>query len=72
MKAAGIILNFFFPGVGSLVIGQTGIGIAQLVLYLLGLVFTFTLIGAILGVPMMLVAWIWGLVSAAQYVEVRQ
>jgi TM2 domain-containing membrane protein YozV len=70
MKAGAIILNFFFPGVGSLIIGSVGQGIAQLVLYLLGIIFTFTLIGAILGIPMMLGAWIWGLVTAATYNEV--
>lgn len=69
MKAAGIILNFFIPGVGSLVIGQSGQGIAQLLLYFFGMIFTFTLIGAVIGLPMMLAAWIWGLVTAASFNE---
>lgn len=69
MKAAGILLNFFFPGVGSLVIGQSSQGITQLILYVMGLFLTLTLFGAIIGIPMMLAAWIWGLVSAASYNE---
>ncbi|HVJ03548.1 MAG TPA: hypothetical protein VM662_15315 [Sphingomonas sp.] len=69
MKIAAIILNFFFPGVGSLVIGKTGAGIAQLILYIVGVAFTLTIIGAILGIPMSLGAWIWGLVTAATYEE---
>jgi TM2 domain-containing membrane protein YozV len=67
MKIAAIILNFFFPGIGSLVIGKIGSGITQLLLYIIGWFFTFTLIGAILGLPMILVAWIWGLVTAATH-----
>lgn len=69
MKIAAILLNFFFPGVGSLVIGKVGIGITQLLLYFVGWFFTFTLIGAIIGLPMSLAAWIWGLVTAATYEE---
>jgi TM2 domain-containing membrane protein YozV len=69
MKAAAIILNFFVPGVGSLIIGKTGAGIAQLIIYFVGLFFALTLIGIIIGGPMMLGAWIWGLVTAATYVE---
>lgn len=69
MKGGAIILNFFFPGVGSLIIGQVGQGITQLILYGMGVLFTFTLIGAIIGLPMMLAAWIWGLVTAASYNE---
>lgn len=69
MKAVAIILNFFIPGVGSLVIGKTGAGIAQLIIYFVGLFFTLTLIGVIIGAPMMLGAWIWGLVTAATHVD---
>lgn len=65
VKTAAIILNFFLPGVGSLVIGKVGQGITQLILYCLGVLFTFTLIGAFVGIPMMLAAWIWGMVTAA-------
>ena len=72
MKAAAVIVNFFIPGVGSLIIGKTTEGIIQLVLYFLGFLLTVTLIGAIIGLPMMLAAWIWGLVTAATYDEAAQ
>jgi TM2 domain-containing membrane protein YozV len=45
VKTAAIVLNFFLPGVGSLVIGKVGQGVTQLILYCLGVLFTFTLIG---------------------------
>ena len=65
MKGLAIILNIFLPGVGSLVIGKVGQGVAQIIIYWIGVLFTFTMIGAIIGVPMMIGAWIWGLVTAA-------
>lgn len=65
VKTAALVLNFFLPGVGSLVIGKVGQGTTQLILYVLGILFTFTLIGAIIGIPFMLAAWIWGMVTAA-------
>ena len=65
MKAAAIIVNFFFPGVGTLILGRIGTGVTQLILYILGIMLTITAIGSIIGVPLMIGVWIWGLVSAA-------
>ena len=65
MKALAIIGNVLFPGIGSFFINKVGEGIGQLVLYILGLIFTFTVFGAIFGIPMMIGAWIWGVVIAA-------
>ncbi|MEO1731430.1 MAG: hypothetical protein AAFR64_11895, partial [Pseudomonadota bacterium] len=69
MKIAAVIINFFIPGIGSLIIGKTTEGIIQLLLYFFGLFLTITVLGAIIGAPMMLAAWIWGLVTAATYNE---
>lgn len=69
MKIVAIIVNFFIPGIGSLIIGKVGTGIAQLAIYGLGVLFTLTVIGVIIGGPMMLAAWIWGLITAATYEE---
>jgi len=72
MKIVAIIVNFFIPGLGSLIIGKIGTGIAQLLIYGLGVLFTLTVIGVIIGGPMMLAAWIWGLITAATYEEPAQ
>ena len=74
MKAFAVLTNIFLPGVGSLFIGQVAQGIAQIVIYGLGAIFTFiTLgIGGIIGIPMMLGAWIWGIVTAAGHRETVQ
>jgi TM2 domain-containing membrane protein YozV len=64
MRTAGIIVNIFFPGIGSLIIGKVGQGIAQIILYILGIMFSLTLIGAVVGVPLCIGVWIWAIVTA--------
>jgi len=61
-----IILNIFFPGVGTLVLGKTTAGIIQLVLWVVGFIFDLTVIGVVLGLPMYAAAWIWALVVSIQ------
>ncbi|KCZ90025.1 hypothetical protein [Hyphomonas johnsonii] len=65
MKALAIILNILMPGVGSFVIGKVGQGIGQILIWAIGLTLCFTVVGAIIGIPMMLGAWIWGIVIAS-------
>ena len=67
MKPLAIILNIFIPGVGSFVIGHVGQGIGQILIWGLGFLFTVGTLGfgAIIGFPMMLGAWIWGIVLVA-------
>jgi TM2 domain-containing membrane protein YozV len=60
--AVSLIVSFFIPGVGSMMNGDVGTGIAILVLYIVGIPLAFFLI----GIPLMIVAWIWGLVDAYQ------
>lgn len=57
---AGLLVNvFFLPGVGSLIGGKTNAGVLQLLMFVLGL----PLCLVVVGFPMMIGAWIWGLVS---------
>jgi TM2 domain-containing membrane protein YozV len=65
MIAVGIIVNIFFPGVGTLIVGKIGQGIAQLLLFIFGAILNFTVIGAVIGIPLCFAMWVWGLVSAA-------
>ena len=52
------------PGVGSLVGGKTRSGIAQLALFLIGLPMAVISV----GVPLMIAAWVWGIVTGAQLI----
>lgn len=58
----GLVLNIFFPGVGTLVIGQTTVGIIQIVLSVLAIPLWFVLI----GFPLSIGVWIWAVAVAAQ------
>ena len=61
-KSPGLALlgSFFLPGLGQLINGQVGKGIAMFVAYLVSLVLLFVLIGFVL-VPAI---WIWSMVDA--------
>lgn len=63
MKILAIIINIFFPGFGTLLVKKFGAATIQIALLLIGTLISFTGIGAILGIPMIIFAWIWSLVT---------
>jgi TM2 domain-containing membrane protein YozV len=65
VAVTAMVLNVLVPGVGSLVAGRVGIGIGQLILWIVGLPLCFVLV----GMPMVLAAWIWSLVTGIQILE---
>jgi TM2 domain-containing membrane protein YozV len=65
MKVVGIVVNVFFPGIGTLIVGKIGEGIIQIVLMIVALVLNFTVILSIVGIPLAFIVWVWSLVSAA-------
>ena len=67
MRGLAIFLNVVIPGVGSFVVGAIGQGIGQILIWGFGLVLTIGTLGfgAIIGLPMMLGAWIWGIITAS-------
>lgn len=62
--AVHLVVSLFLPGVGSLMSGRTGIGVTILLLYILAVVLDVTVIGAIVGIPLGIGVWIWGMVDA--------
>jgi TM2 domain-containing membrane protein YozV len=64
--AVSLIVSFFLPGVGSMINGDVGIGVSILLLWLLAIGLDVTVIGLILGVPLGIAMFIWGLVDAYQ------
>jgi len=76
---AALILNIIvLPGVGSLVGGRTREGVWQLVLFCLGAFLSvLSLFGALLfailiGIPLFIASWIWGLVTGIQLIKDSQ
>jgi TM2 domain-containing membrane protein YozV len=60
--AISLLVSFFVPGVGSMINGDTGTGVVILALYLVGILASVILI----GIPIFIGAWIWGLIDAYQ------
>ncbi|HZT49822.1 MAG TPA: hypothetical protein VFA64_17755 [Hyphomicrobiaceae bacterium] len=65
MRALGVIVNLFFPGVGTIIVGKIVAGVIQFLLYAVAVALIATGIGALFGVPLAVVVWIWAVVSAA-------
>jgi len=65
MKALAIIVNIFFPGIGTLIIKKWGQGIAQIILGIIAVALALTGIGGVIAIPLALGVWIWAIVSAA-------
>jgi TM2 domain-containing membrane protein YozV len=67
--AISLLLSFFFPGVGSIINGDTGKGVGILLGYFGSIFFGFLLSFIIIGIFLFPVAfglWIWGMVDGYQ------
>ena len=60
--AVSMLLSIFIPGLGSMVNDNAGVGVAILILNIIGWILAIVLI----GIPLALGSWIWGLVDAYQ------
>lgn len=66
-KTLAIIINIFFPGIGTLIMGKTIQGIIQILINIVAIaIFVLTLgFGVIISAPLGFIAWLWGLISVA-------
>jgi len=60
--AVSVLLSLFIPGLGSMVNGNAGTGVTILALNIIGWMLAIVLI----GIPLAIGTWIWGLVDAYQ------
>lgn len=66
MKIVAVLLNVFtIPGLGSFFVGKAGQAIAQIILFVIGVFLALTGVGAIVGIPLIIGVWIWGIITAA-------
>lgn len=64
-----LILNILvIPGLGSVIGGKTKEGIWQLVLTLVGTILSVIII----GIPIIIVAWVWGIITGVRIVQEAQ
>ena len=67
VKILAIVLNIFFPGIGTLVAKKWWQAFFQIILLIIATVLMFTGIGVIIGAPLYFIVWIWAIVSAATW-----
>ena len=65
MRVLGVIVNLFFPGIGTIIVGKIVSGVVQFLLYAAAVALIATGVGALIGIPIAIVVWIWAIVSAA-------
>lgn len=69
LAIVALILNILIlPGLGSLIGGKTKEGIWQLVLAIVGIVLSIIII----GIPIIIAAWVWGIVTGVRLVQEAQ
>ena len=70
LPIVGLILNILIlPGLGTTINKQFTSGIIQMVMAIVGFLLTITILGIIVGVPLMIAAWIWALISGIKFVS---
>ena len=66
LAIVGLILNvIIWPGLGTIIGGDVGKGIGQMVLFLISIPLIFILI----GIPLLIGVWIWALVSSINQIK---
>ena len=81
LAIASLILNILvLPGLGSLIGGKVKEGVWQIILVfggiLIGVLLTLSVVGAIIGIPLLFIAplsgWIWGIVTGVNLIKESQ
>jgi len=63
---AGLLVNILIlPGLGSIIGGKTKSGVIQLILFIVGIPLSFLLI----GIPLVIAMWIWGIVTGVELIQ---
>ncbi len=66
LAIVGLVLNIFiWPGLGTIVGGEVGKGMIQMILFLIGV----PLIFVIIGIPMVILIWIWAIASSLNQIK---
>ncbi|MBI5797529.1 hypothetical protein HZA98_01335 [Candidatus Woesearchaeota archaeon] len=63
-----LILNIFFPGLGTIAAGRVSEGLMQFILYIIGIFLSLFVI----GIPIVIIVWIWALVTSIEVIRASQ
>ena len=66
LASAALLINvLLIPGLGTIIAGRKSEGLFQLILLIIGIALSFFLI----GIPIVILVWIWGLVTGIQLIK---
>lgn len=65
LRIIGVAVNIVCPGIGTMIVGKIPQGITQFFLFVISLFCMFSVVFSLIGFPIFVVAWVWGIVSAA-------
>ena len=66
LAIAALLINvLLIPGLGTIIAGRKSEGLFQLILLIIGIALSFFLI----GIPIVILCWIWGLVTGIQLIK---
>ncbi|HII13769.1 MAG TPA: hypothetical protein HA360_01710, partial [Nanoarchaeota archaeon] len=66
LAIAALLINvLLIPGLGTIIAGRKSEGLFQLILLIIGIALSFFLI----GIPIVILVWIWGLVTGIQLIK---
>lgn len=70
LAIVALVLNLvIIPGLGTIVGGRIGHGIAQIGLVVFGILLIFTIILIPISIVCFIAAWVWGIVSGIQLIQ---
>ena len=69
---AGLLTNLVLPGLGTIILGKYDIGTIQIILSFAGILFSVTPIGAMIGLSLFIVIWIWALIVGIQALKPKK
>ena len=70
LAIVSLLLNILIlPGLGSIIGGRTNPGVLQLSLFIFSIILDITIIGLIIGIPLGLAMWIWGIVTGVDLIR---
>ena len=66
LAIVGLIINILiWPGLGTIIGGDTGKGIGQMILFLISIPLCFILI----GIPLLIGIWVWAIISSINQIK---
>ncbi len=68
-NVVGVIVNLFFPGLGTVIFGQVNKGVIQIILTLISIPLIMSVFFTLPGLVLYIANWIWALITSIKQVQ---